>query len=169
MTMRKGTNERGLRELIEWLPISEITMVEVGSYAGESAAIFAASFKVNKITCVDHWNPNAGWKGTGLSEAESRFDIVKANSRKIGKLKIFSEEGARLFDSGSLDFVYIDASHDYESVKHDIELWRPKIRVGGFIGGHDYSYHFPGVVKAVGEAFQKPEHVFCDASWIVRL
>lgn len=39
---------------------------------------------------------------------------------------------------GSLDFVYIDADHDYQSCRQDIEAWFPKVRHGGIVAGHDY-------------------------------
>lgn len=38
-----------------------------------------------------------------------------------------------------LDFVYIDASHDYESHKADLAAWVPKVRPGGLIACHDYN------------------------------
>jgi len=58
----------------------------------------------------------------------------------------------------SLDFVFLDANHTYESVREDIELWTPKVRVGGLISGHDYGGKMDkkgvwGVSKAVHEAF----------------
>jgi len=37
-----------------------------------------------------------------------------------------------------LDFVYIDGNHSYDVVEQDIELYYPKVKVGGVIGGHDY-------------------------------
>ncbi len=37
---------QGLIDLINWLPGTDIKMVEVGSYAGESADIFASSDKI---------------------------------------------------------------------------------------------------------------------------
>ena len=39
---------------------------------------------------------------------------------------------------GSLDFVYLDARHDYRSVQDDILAWAPKVRSGGILAGHDY-------------------------------
>jgi predicted O-methyltransferase YrrM len=58
-----------------------------------------------------------------------------------------------VFD-GSMDFVFIDADHSYEAVKLDIAKWAPKVKPGGWLGGHDYHPRkFPGVVKAVSEAF----------------
>jgi predicted O-methyltransferase YrrM len=60
---------------------------------------------------------------------------------------------------GSLDFVFIDADHDYEPVRQDIAHWTPKVKTGGWVGGHDFhSTKFPGVVKAVRQAFGEVEH-----------
>lgn len=67
------------------------------------------------------------------------------------KLKMRSEDAAldEVFDD-SLDFVYIDGAHDFDSVMLDLILWSRKARKGGFVGGHDY-YRFrnAGVVPAV--------------------
>ena len=49
-----------------------------------------------------------------------------------------SEEASKLIEDHSLDFVYIDGNHFYPAVKMDIDLWWPKIKDGGVIGGHDY-------------------------------
>ena len=50
-----------------------------------------------------------------------------------------------------MDLVFIDAAHDYPSVKADIEAWRKCVRPGGILCGHDINW--PGVGRAVGEAF----------------
>ena len=76
-----------------------------------------------------------------------------ANNRPI-VIKMFSTDAAKYIADGSLDFVYIDAAHDYENVKLDINAWAPKVRKGGIVSGDDY-YPFPsgstGVVDAVNE------------------
>ena len=61
-----------------------------------------------------------------------------------------------LFEDNSLDFVFIDASHEYEDVKNDILAWLPKVKRGGILAGHDYYVNqdwFSGVKKAVNEIF----------------
>ena len=64
------------------------------------------------------------------------------------------------------DFIYIDADHEYESVKKDIEAWIPRLRSGGIIAGHDY-IGYRGVHDAVNERFGNPDRVFFDSSWLI--
>ena len=77
-----------------------------------------------------------------------------------------SVTASRFFPDNSLDFVFIDAAHDYESVKQDIKAWLPKVKKGGVIAGDDFST-WPDVAKAVNEIF--PEAVKEDIYWLQRL
>ena len=48
--------------------------------------------------------------------------------------------------------MFIDGDHSYEAAKADIEAWRPKVRTGGLLNGHDYdSTRFPGMYRAVDQ------------------
>lgn len=48
-------------------------------------------------------------------------------------------------------FVYIDAAHDYDSVRADLLAWWPHVTADGILAGHDYDETHPGVVRAVRE------------------
>jgi hypothetical protein len=65
-----------------------------------------------------------------------------------------SMNAVKMFADESLDFVYIDANHDYKFIKEDIREWSKKVRKGGMVSGHDY-YKFPsgndGIIRAVDE------------------
>lgn len=65
-----------------------------------------------------------------------------------------SWDAAAKFADGSVDVVFVDADHAYESVAKDIAAWWPKVKPGGIMAGHDFSEEFPGVVGAVIEAFE---------------
>ena len=40
----------------------------------------------------------------------------------------------------SLDFIYLDARHDYEGVAEDLRSWWPALRPGGVLAGHDWTH-----------------------------
>ena len=42
------------------------------------------------------------------------------------------------FEDGSLDVIYIDACHGFKCVQKDINMWRPKLKPGGLLSGHDF-------------------------------
>lgn len=56
--------------------------------------------------------------------------------------------------NSSLDFVFIDANHDYQDVKADLAAWWPKVRKNGLFCGHDFN--MDGVNKAVREFASEP-------------
>ena len=49
--------------------------------------------------------------------------------------------------------MFIDADHSYEWVKKDIAAYKPKLKKGGWLTGHDID--FPGVNRAVNEVIVK--------------
>ena len=62
-----------------------------------------------------------------------------------------SDNASKQFDKESIDFVFIDGDHSYESVKNDINCWTPIVQEDGLIMGHDYNWG--DVARAVGESF----------------
>jgi cephalosporin hydroxylase len=67
-----------------------------------------------------------------------------------------------------LDFIYVDGDHRYEAVLADIKGWRPKLRDGAVLAGHDWS--LKDVQKAIHETLTGKEAVlFQGDSWAVKL
>lgn len=62
-----------------------------------------------------------------------------------------------------VDLLFIDASHEYDAVKRDIELYVSKTKV---LAGHDFTRVFPGVVAAVDELIPDREIVNGTTIWI---
>lgn len=172
-TCRNEKYTLGLEDLIQDLKIKVESMVEIGSYQGESTLIFYKKIKeLQVLHAVDPWM-NGYAPGDVCSDeysmetVEKNFDLRTKDYRKIQKHKMSSIDFSKKIDDNSLDFVYIDGDHSYESCKKDILTWVPKLKKGGVIAGHDYlASCFLGVVRAVDEIFGSPDKIYNDTSWI---
>jgi predicted O-methyltransferase YrrM len=157
--------------LISTIPDGGI-FVECGAWLGASSA-YLCDISKDTITIyiVDTWkgSPDELDSHHKLATETDIFSIFVENmgSRKFTPLRMDSCEAAKQFDDESLDVVYIDMTHTYEAVKKDIQCWLPKVKTGGYIAGHDYG-NFPGVFKAVNEAFSNKITVMDSISWIVK-
>lgn len=121
---------------------------EIGVFRGDFSAHILTHWKGRRLYSIDPWT----YQGNHLDKS----DVAQAKhdeNRKICKerLKVFKkrsmivpEFSTRAADAfakhefAELDFVYIDAAHDYRSVWADLTAWWPRIKVGGIIAGHDY-------------------------------
>lgn len=92
----------------------------------------------------------------------------------INPIRTTSIEASKLYENESLDFVFIDAAHDYESIKSDIEHWYPKVKRGGYIAGDDYVWE--SINLAVKEYFFNKHNIItmkefsyhnAEQTWIV--
>src|ERR1044072_5831765 len=123
--------------------------VEVGTYLGRSlcslAEVIQASRKEITVIGVDTC------RGSGTFAGALHKNILDCGfADKIQLIISDSVAAARLFSDASLDWVHLDARHDYASVKADIEAWLPKLKAGGWLSGDDYNEQkWPAVVQAV--------------------
>jgi cephalosporin hydroxylase len=146
------------------------TMIEIGSYMGESTMMFASSGIFKTIHSIE---PHQGAElfnetnGYDWSDVEREYIINTRYFDNIIHHKDYSYNISEEFEDNSIDFIYIDADHTYESVNRDLKLYLPKLKPNGWIGGHDYNKNqWPGVVKAINENIGKPQHIFKDTSWL---
>jgi GT2 family glycosyltransferase/predicted O-methyltransferase YrrM len=149
--------------------------IEVGVWKGMSASYMAVeiinSGKKIKFDCVDNWEFIENLQSDISQESfrENIYDTFLKNINPvqhiITPIKELSWDGAKHYKDSSLDFVFIDAAHDYESVKKDINAWFPKIKKGGIIAGHDYAWS-DDVKKAVNEFFDYNEIYETEGCWI---
>lgn len=131
--------------------------VEVGSWQGKSASYMGIEIlnhnKNIKLHCVDTWEGSIEHQEEEVVQTKSLYETFLKNIEPVKQVivpvKKASRDAARTYEDNSLDFVFIDAAHDYESVREDIYSWYPKIKPGGILAGHDKTW--PGVVKAVNE------------------
>ncbi len=142
------------------------TLVEVGTFLGRSLCYLtqkaSESGKSFRVIGVDTCRGSGDEVGAdthkknlvdGTFAGALHSNVINCGFADDIDLMIMpSVKAASLFRDRSLDFVFIDARHDYESVKADITAWLPKVRVGGWLTGHDYHPGcWDGVVQAVHE------------------
>jgi predicted O-methyltransferase YrrM len=134
--------------LDQWDSERPFAMAEVGVYLGRSAAYMALEARKRhihlRLYAIDLW------PGSMYDQFWRNMQELELTTCVIGGRGV-SWESAGYFQDGELDFVFIDAAHDYDSVTKDIKAWLPKVRLGGIIAGHDIKH--PPVKQAVIDAF----------------
>lgn len=94
---------------------------------------------------VDLWAKQKNYVDLANSddkEQELRYETTqKRLAPWEGKTQIkrmYTTEAAKQIPDNSLDYVYVDARHDYCGVMEDLQAYWPKLRSGGIFAGHDY-------------------------------
>lgn len=167
MRPAKSLLTTGLMAFIDTLP-NGCRMAEIGCYTGESTRLFLT--KASQIVCVDPWEDYTenGLAMTEMDLVEILFSAVHAEAQdRIMKVKAPSVEAAATFPDGLFDLVYLDGNHEYLHVLADMAAWAPKVKSGGILAGHDYDHL--GVTEGVRTVFGRPDQVFPDSTWMVRI
>lgn len=150
--------------------------VEVGSFMGKSTSFMAVeiinSGKKIKFDAIDTWigSDEDAHHSMEIIKDGRLYEVFLENMKDLldycTPIRTTSVEGAKLYKDKSLDFVLIDAAHDYDNVKADILAWLPKVKEGGVLAGDDWG--FEGVNKAVEELLEN-RYTIDGRTWIVRI
>lgn len=129
-------------------------IVEVGSWLGRSTTVLAENTS-GLVFAVDTWLGAPEIPQELIGPPGWLFAEFKKNTKGLPVIPVqmLSVQAAGLFKRAGicdLDMIFIDASHDYVSVKADILAWQPLLKTGGILCGHDYSTYV-GVRQAVDE------------------
>lgn len=157
----RGAGDLVLKNAAERAGVKPLKVVEIGVRAGENAVFFLQGLPLEKLYLVDPYSP---YKDSGSQQTQEMQDKYKEimlkniapYKDKIELLQMTSEEASGKFEEESLDFVYIDGDHS--KIAQDLELWWPKIKIGGLLGGHDYPkerYHNHFIVAPVDAFFKR--------------
>ena len=155
-----ATNETRVPGLIDLINFTKPrSVLEIGCFTGISTEVFL--LHCAHVTAVDCWD---------AEYIRIAFDSHVGDYPHLSVMRGRSPGILAGLTLQSFDLCYIDADHSYEAVKDDIKECKRLVRPGGYIGGHDYGWwDCPGVKPAVDEAFGKPDQVFRDTSWVVRV
>lgn len=143
--------------------------VEVGVDRAEFATEFMSRWRGHNYVGIDSYEPypEFPWdRETDYMMAVARFErspvnckLIKAESIAASQC-LMSYTGQFFADLRFVDFIYIDAGHDYESVKRDLQAWWPLVSEIGILAGHDYDASHLDVVRAVDEFFDGKATVY---------
>jgi len=114
--------------------------IEIGVLHGDNAYSIMTNLYMRKLYLIDPFKSTA-----------QQLNVFK--DKVIFIVKKSEDAGDDV--PNSIDFVYIDGDHSYDGVKKDIDLYYPKVKSGGIIGGHDFRADESGVAKAVLEFVDK--------------
>lgn len=133
-------------ELGEYLnELGFTTGAELGVQRGHySEKILQTWEKCQRYYLVDVWRQQNSYKDIANVDDDEQEKIYNEAKSRLGpwdQKTVF----VRKFTSDAmsdlptqLDFIYVDARHDYCGVSEDIENYWPKVREGGIMAGHDY-------------------------------
>jgi predicted O-methyltransferase YrrM len=128
---------------------------EIGSYKGLSAAIVLSGMMATERTdlpkyyCIDTFQSS-----NEELDGKDTLDEFKKNLGVIDTLGIVVPVVGYSYNvvldiPNELDWVYIDGSHDTDSVLRDILMYAPKVKRGGYLLFHDYTWD--SVKKAIDQ------------------
>jgi len=142
-----------------------LTGIEIGTASGLNAKRICEQLNMRTLYCIDPWDRYDGYK---LMHKVPDLSVLEVEARKnlrglpVKFIKQKSEDALQYIPD-YVDFVYIDGNHEYEYVKRDIELYKPRCH---FIGGHDIDCR-AGVKQSVEDTFGNHyRKIKCD--WWVR-
>lgn len=151
--------------------------VEVGAWKGQSAAFMATeianSGKTIKFDVVDTWKGSLEHQIFGMFKDDhvvnnTLYEHFLENMKPVegyyNPIRMSSVEAAQLYEDNSLDWVMIDASHDYGGVMEDIMAWLPKVKNGGILAGDDYCEGWEEVIHAVNDYI--PSKTIDGSTWV---
>jgi hypothetical protein len=130
------------------------SMIEIGVRAGDYAYELLQNWPgFEHYYGIDPYEQQANYiDGSNRQQAEQEqlySSVLNRFNTKFGKEKItmirnYSTRMVGLFKKESIDFIYIDARHDYCGVSEDMEAYYPILKCGGLFSGHDYEFKYHG-------------------------
>ena len=147
-------------------------IVELGSWQGKSSLLLAAGVLGKsgaRIFCVDPFSEDESHAYQAkyyahLIGRRTLEDNFRRNMRRCGvghivhPIKGYSHDVVLSWKE-PIDLLFIDASHEYESVYRDFADWSPFVKVGGTIAFHDVAPDtWPGPARVVAEELRPPQY-----------
>jgi len=135
--------------------------VEIGCLNGRSAATLLASQAGLYLTSIDPFIPDSMAPTLIGSEAKAlNLNAEAVIQGRYAIMKAYSWDVVNEFEDECLDLLFIDGDHRYPSVRKDLRLYAPKLKVGGLLFVHDCRMNRGGAHFHVGPSKLADEQLF---------
>ncbi len=126
--------------LLDFMPKGG-TVVEVGVFAGDFSEEIINRVNPERIYLLDRWISgeitSTGVTSTGIELHRKVVDKFSSNP-SVTIVRMDEFQATSKFDDASVDWVFLDTIHTKKVVERQLAEWLPKIKIGGFILGHDF-------------------------------
>jgi predicted O-methyltransferase YrrM len=167
-----------MRQLIQKIGLGHpqsMTILEIGSWAGSSAVLWAEESKKicnpadTKIVCVDMWahfdllNKDPLMR-TGI-QSNKILPLFLHNIQTSGHtdvivvFKASSRIASTFLPVNKFDLIYVDADHSYSSVILDLKEYAPLLKDGGYICGDDLELQLAEVDRTFANTHREEDFV----------
>lgn len=107
------------------------TGAEIGAAAGKFSRMLCKDIPDLKLICIDLWEKSPlDFDNTPQYKAVRNLRDIHIRLDKYPGVTFIKGESLKIaetIEDESLDFVYIDASHDFDSVMQDIIVWSKRL------------------------------------------
>ncbi len=184
-----GNVDQRAAEILKRLPDGACMAAEVGVWDGRLSEALLRGHRSLVLLMVDRWHavdPGHRYAVEGSrtlgQKSEAEYQAAKAMAQErvafAGvRAQFFYGESvseAQLVMDDSLDLGFLDGDHSRGGMMEDLVAWWPKVRLGGWIGGHDWEHPQQGDVAGAVRAWQHkyerwmPIEMGVDRVWFMK-
>ncbi len=124
----------GRKFLLEMMPKHSVC-AEIGVSRGLFSEQILEVVQPRKLHLIDPWGyePHLSYHDEVVAKFRSQIEegrvVIHRNKSQFAHDQ---------FEDRYFDWIYVDGSHNYKSVRRDLDLYYPKVKKYGFITGDDY-------------------------------
>ncbi len=176
-------------EIIKRLPDGACMAAEVGVWDGRLSEALLRARPDLVLLMVDRWHavdPDHRYARDGSrtlgrkNEDEYQAAMARARERVAfagTRAHIYygeSVQQAQWVLDGTLDLCFLDDDHSFGGLTESLTAWWPKVKVGGWMGGHDWEHPHQGDVAGAVQAWQHkferwiPIETGTDRTWFMK-
>ena len=143
----------GRKFLLEMMPKNSVC-AEIGVSQGLFTEEILKVVQPRKLHLIDPWagDPHINYYDAVCDKFKDHIESGQVEIHKDKSQFVYDQ-----FPDQYFDWIYVDGSHNYKSVRRDLDFYYHKIKMYGFITGDDYRFveKRKGLRDAVAEISEK--------------